>query len=811
MAKGIVFAMQQTILPHQLPMALDLHPAAKLLSLDCFDTLLWRDFHAPTDLFALLGDITANQRIRAEHAARKVRALDRQPSNEVTLREIYDQLLPHADAAARADAMEREIALERRHCYAFAPTVALIRAAKARGLPVIVVSDTYFEHDQLEGLIRHAAGDEVIAMIDRIFCSCEYRSAKSERLFKTVVRTMGMRADRILHIGDNPHADRFSADRDGLRGVHLVQFGEATVQRLRQEAAIGAMMLPNGAAFMPHRAALALCEPGIDDPGAALGHGVLGPVLTTFARWIAGEKAAAEAACGGRAHLLFLMRDGHLPRAAFTAAMPGVESHAVEISRFAATAAGMGDPAAVRRFVLEEIGDNSGLELLRQLLIEEDEGRALLATLPVRGRALALADAVTSSRWLPTIVARGRAYADRMIGYLRQHIAPAPGDTIILVDIGYNATVQNRIHALLAAAFGVHVAGRYLILSETEQSGLDKRGLLDRSWLDATALQAITTSVAVLEQFCTVAQGSVIDYGEEGAPIRATAGIKGRQSAVREAVQAGCIAYARAAGAGACALRAADPGIEPHRRGAAATLSRLLFLPLPHELELMARFEHDANLGSDDKIALFDPEIGERGLRERGLFYLKNARRMYLPAEVRGQGLPTSLLLLAQRRFDLDLRYADFCDREIALPVLIADGTDAFADTIHATPTHDGWFLAAVPIGACRYTVGLQFGRAYEWLQIDSARFLPVAAFLAGEQATSTVAIPAVPSCEGMDQVAPHLFHCAGEDSFLMVPPPAAGDPHMPMMLTVVFRPVAARVAVAPAPAAPELQDGAVI
>lgn len=801
--------MQQTILPHQLPMALDLYPGAKLLSLDCFDTLLWRDVHAPADLFALLGDISANQRIRAEYAARKVRALDRQPSNEVTLREIYDQLLPHADAAVRAAAVARELALETRHCYAFAPTVALIRAAKARGLPVVIVSDTYFERDQLAALIRHAAGEAVVALIDRIFCSCDYRSAKSERLFKTVVRTMGVRADRILHIGDNPHADRFSADRDGLRGVHLVQFGETTVQRLRQEATVGAMMLPGGAAFMPHRAALAVGEPGIDDPGAALGYGVLGPVLTTFAHWIAAEKAAAEAARGGRAHLLFLMRDGHLPREAFMAAMPGVPSYAVEISRFAATAAALRDPAAVRRFVLEEMGDSSGMELLRQLLIEDDEARALIATLPAKDRALALADAVTSPRWLPTIVARAQAYADRMIGYLRRQIAPAPGDTIILIDIGYNATVQNRINALLVEAFGVHVAGRYLILSETEQSGLDKRGLLDRSWLDASALQAIVTSVAVLEQFCTVARGSVVDYDAAGAPIHAAAGIKGRQSEVRAAVQAGCIAYARAAGAHA--VRVADPGIETHRRAAAATLSRLMFLPLPHELQLMARFEHDANLGTDDKVALFDPEIGARGLRERGLFYLKNARRMYLPAEVRGQGLPTSLMLLAQRRFDLDLRYADFCDREIALPVLIADGTEAFADTIRATPTHDGWFLAAVPVGACRYTVGLQFGRAYEWLQIDSVRFLPVAAFLAGEEATSAVATPAVPSCEGMDQIAPHLFHCADDDSFLMVPPPADGDPRVPMMLTVVFRPIAARETAAPAPAAPALQDGAVL
>src|SRR3546814_8455846 len=80
---------------------------------------------------------------------------------------------------------------------------------------------------------------------------------------------------------------------------------------------------------------------------------------------------------------------------------------------------------------------------------------------------------------------------------------------------------------------------------------------------------------------------------------------------------------------------------------------------------------------------------------------------MYLPAELRGQGLSLNLTLFAQRRFGLDLRYPDFCDRRIELPIMIADGNDVVLDRIDANPTHDGHFLAAVPIGPNRLTIGL--------------------------------------------------------------------------------------------------------
>ncbi|HEX8484330.1 HAD family hydrolase [Sphingomonas sp.] len=792
--------LDRTILAHQLPGAIDEGVDVAMLSLDCFDTLLWRDTHAPHDLFALLEEVTPAQRSLAEQNARKSRMLAHGKSGETTLREIYNHLLPKADSATIETFVGRELAVEARHCFAFGPTVALMREAKDRGMRVVIVSDTYLERDQLAWLIRTAAGDDVADLIDAIYCSCEHRKAKSEGLFDAVIREARVPTRHILHIGDNPVADLAAATRHGLQARHLVQFTGTSVQRLRQEAAAGAMLCDGDAAFQTHRATLALGEPQIGDEAEAMGFATLGPVLTGFAHWLRDEAAALAATRPGAVHMLFLLRDGYLPQRAFEAAVPGVVTHAVEISRFTSTAASLHDAAAIRRYVLDNLDDRSGTAFLRQLLLKDDEIGRLLGGLPTRGRAQALAQRLAADRWTTRIVARSKDFADRMIAYLRAMVDPRPGDTLMLVDLGYNGSVQNCIDPLLGDAFGVHIAGRYLMLSETLPSTFDKRGMIDERSHDLQARAALMGSIAVLEQLCTVTQGSVVDYDPVGIPVRAAIGIKARQSDVRERIQTGCVRFARESDD--AVIRRTTPAAI-HQSAAAAALARLLFLPLPYELALLARFEHDVNLGTDATVSLFDPTIAARGLRERGLFYMKGAERMYLPAELRGQGLPTSLALLAQRRFGLDLRYADFCDREIALPLLVVDGRDAFTDTVSAMPTHDGYHVAAIPVGESRYSIGVQFGRLYEWLQIDSARFLPVTDFLAGEADPKTRTFPALPSCEGMEQVAPHIFQCADENGFLMIPPPTEAPSGVPMMLAIVFRPLVEREAadtIAPSP-----------
>jgi len=77
----------------------DAPPEASILSLDCFDTLLWRNMNLPADLFADLqmpgGGL--EQRIWGETRARRVTPY-KHNRVEVTIDEIYEHLMSSASS-----------------------------------------------------------------------------------------------------------------------------------------------------------------------------------------------------------------------------------------------------------------------------------------------------------------------------------------------------------------------------------------------------------------------------------------------------------------------------------------------------------------------------------------------------------------------------------------------------------------------------------------------------------------------------------------------------------------------------------------
>ena len=100
----------------------------------------------------------------------------------------------------------------------------------------------------------------------------------------------------------------------------------------------------------------------------------------------------------------------------------------------------------------------------------------------------------------------------------------------------------------------------------------------------------------------------------------------------------------------------------------------------------------------------------------------------------------------------------------------------------------------------------VQFDQLFDYVQVDSVTFMPVDRFLSDKQhPDGNQETEALPSLEGMEQVAPHLFRCENEFAFMMVPPPPRQEGRQ-MMLALAFRPIAARQAAAPAPSHAALQ-----
>lgn len=797
--------MNYAILPHQMPEALMRAPdSITTLSLDCFDTLLWRDCHEPTDVFAALPDLLVQQRVTGEVRARKAKSTMRQ-SVEVTLADIYAEVMPFSDQAARDRAIAAELDAEARACFAFAPTVELMRAAKARGLDVIIISDTYLSSAQLRDLIAAVAGTEVAGLIDRVFASSDHGISKGQGLIDVALKAMKLAPDEVLHIGDNPRADFQSARRLGVHSLHLLQFADPTARRLRHERACARLnpgeqgaMEPRIVGLQPHRALLASLEPQITDPAAALGATVLGPVFTAFDDWLRAEADTLQQARGGTVHWLFCLRDGHLPEMVHAARGSAPSTARAEISRFVATAAALSTAEGYKR----QLGAVRGLKptiAARQMLMEEAEVARTLGSIrnmTDQLRAMALLDRELNARHRrKRTMHRAARFADGLIAHLRALCDPQPGDTLMLVDLGYNGSVQDSIDGLLRDRLGVHVAGRYLICREVAATGLDKSGLIDQRHFDPSLLEAMCMNVAVIEQLATCAIGSVLGYEANGTPIRGKSPIKGSQSYVRDRVQQGTVQFGVAARDGGPVIRLADA--ERHRawrEAAAQVLLRFMFLPDPAELAVVTSFEHDVNLGSNEMVKLFDPEIATQQIKRRGLFYLRGSSRMFLPAELAQEDLSVRLALLVQQRFNPAFTYTDYAPRTIGLRSFHISADQQTAGEVDARQTHDGYFVARIPLTRDCKAVGLQLGQNWSFVEIADvtrSRISSLTGLLVDEVGKSCHGIVH----DAMHEHAPGIFECLSENALLMVVADADSqlDIPGPEMIEVVFRPLAAR------------------
>lgn len=795
--------MAQTIFADQMASALDaIASDVDVLSLDCFDTLLWRSTPEPPDLFCELSPpLSRLSRMVAEQTARE-RRLVRDGLGEVTLKDIYRCALPAADEAEIARREAEELALEHRHCLAFPPAVELIRRAKALHKRVIVVSDTYLTTAQLTELIGAKLGADA-ALIDDIFCSSAHGRSKSNGLFKQVLMSLKRPAARVLHVGDNPKADVDGAAAEGLRPLLLLQGDRELTEQWRLEIA-ALLMTDSGLRdrampLLPQRPHLACSARMLDEPGARLGYATIGPVIDGFVRWVRDE-ARALTGDGRRVKLAFLMRDGHLPLAAYQALAgegdpPAV---AVELSRFTAFAASFDSEAQIDAY-LGMMSDTVRLDALaRQLMFSEIEQQALL---PAPGRMMDVPEfsrRVRRPAYLQKVLQRSEAARGRLYAYLRRQLDPQPGEVLMLVDVGAAGTVQNRVQAMLERDFGIEVQGRYLLLRDVPRAHEAKRGFFGPDRLDGRLLEAFYSYIAVVEQMCTVEQGSVVGYSEAGEPQRKDASFAPQQVEQRRRVQQACLAYV--SDRAASVLPRADTGSAGDWQGALAAFARLLFLPLPSEVDFFESFAHDMNLGVKETIPLVDRAAARDDLRRIGPLYAKSSHRIHTPAELRAHGLDLALMLYARRRLDLDLRPQDFQAAQGRLPVMVARGQQAQVVEIELLPSHEGFLVASIPIGRCEYAVGLLFGQRYEWLQLESARVA-----LAKRQFESSCReqesdLGAQAVHEGCTAHAGGLLHFAGSDGFVyFAPPPLKVDSNC--VLRVVFRPLVARAAAALSPA----------
>lgn len=180
-----------------------------LISIDIFDTVLFRYVKRPTDIFNLVESQCkipgfANARIEAENKSRS-----KVPSGEVSLSDIYRELAYSFSPEEIDTAREAELAIEAQNLHS--KSNRWIQNLRKTEATIIYLSDMYLpsiwlqEQLQKSGLFEHG---------DRVIVSCEHDASKrTGTLFQIVLNEYQPR--RWLHFGDNPKADFISAMRNG--------------------------------------------------------------------------------------------------------------------------------------------------------------------------------------------------------------------------------------------------------------------------------------------------------------------------------------------------------------------------------------------------------------------------------------------------------------------------------------------------------------------------------------------------------------------------------------------------------------------
>ncbi|MFC7342476.1 HAD family hydrolase [Saccharopolyspora griseoalba] len=600
-----------------------------VLSLDVFDTVLWRRVPRPTDVFAMLGARLRREgrvpdwitdgtfrlmRIDAEQRARE-RSLS--TCGEVSLFDIWREVPPEVFVeGGLEDLVRAEVELEREVTVPDLEVAELLGIAERNSLPIALVSDTYFTAEQLRHLLDQPGLEPLRGA--EVFRSHQHGLDKASGLWEIVLQELGTSPEQVVHVGDNQVADDEVPAKLGIRTVHYQRVDEDFGAVLRREGESTDPFGPPDEHLHPDdgdagltslRAKTVRAVPDEVDETVAdawrYGAGVLGPVLTGFAAWVA--RRAHEM---GQKVVWCPMREGELlselvDEAARTRGWE-VTAKPIWLSRQITSVAALDsyDQEAVREF----IGRSYRLtvsQLLQSLHLRPGDVPALADKLDMlldqpelRERVtVALTEAPHLRNRLATTVAGVR---DRLLRSLREAGA-LDAEELVLVDLGWGGTIQYQLARVLRRnGSDVRTAGYYLATDHRSGrlplAGQRTEGYLGQSGCPHEVVHALSRSPEVIEQCVSARCGSLLDFTDLGEPVLGTSNSSSTQELEWRAVQDGIRGFQHNWNRHVRAAGGEWPLLNPERLAEITTAA--LKAPSASEAAVFGSWRHDDNFGS---------------------------------------------------------------------------------------------------------------------------------------------------------------------------------------------------------------------
>lgn len=602
-----------------------LRPRAQLTacSFDVFDTFVLRACTTSEGVFARAFELSAasklhpnagvnyvQHRVQAEARARKFKK-DKTGSTEVTIDEIYAYFpfrLFGIERSALADLAEAEFQAELDLCRVNAEMLQLYRESQRSGLRVGFISDTYWNKHQLATLLRHRHPD---LSWDFLYASCDHGTGKGDKLFARYLGEQRVHPSCAAHIGDNPHADIKAARRHGIRTRFYPQAGETLSARMQQENTVFELLCPNQPSHLDrgYRTLRRIVATQAPERSAAfhLGVTVLGPAMAAFDAFVEARVARLRQD-GAKVAVAFLGRDGFLSYRIWRDLRPEPAGY-LEISRRACI---IGSGAIVELF--DRLADTKldAATFAKMVKILPPSVADFFKRAP-GGVATAkqLSDALPGlmDDEIANVVTTMRV---SLLAYLRHQITDFDDLTdLVLVDVGYSGSVQKAMRRMFDREhINIRLHGAYLLSLDDDFHDVapddTAEGFISDLIVTPHIKKMLINNVALLEQVCSSAEGSIREY-RGGEVIREADPRPREQFALIAEIQSGAVAFIHPA-RDIARRHLLQPFAERDvaARWTAAILGRFLLLPDDDELTMFGTYQHDINLGTQTLVPMLD-------------------------------------------------------------------------------------------------------------------------------------------------------------------------------------------------------------